>query len=59
MVSPLEEDGIKEAIHGDNNTIISDLTLRNNLTIQLKKITAQYKVMDGCECRISNKSMHY
>ena len=34
----------------DDNIIISDSTLCSLLTPQLKKNSAQYKVMCGCEC---------
>ena len=59
MVSSPEEGGIKEAIDSDNNIIISDSTLRNILPPQLKNTTSWYKVMCGCECFVSTKSMHY
>ena len=57
MFAP-EEGGLKKARDADNNIIISDSTLCNILTIQLKKMSYQYKVMCGCECCISAKSMH-
>ena len=59
MVSPPKEGGLKEAIYADNNNIISDSTLHNILPHQLKKMTPRYKVICGCECCISAKSMHY
>ena len=58
MMSPLEEDGLKEARGAENNTIISDSTLRNILPPQLNKMTCRYKVMCGCECFVFSKSMH-
>ena len=58
MVSSPEEGGIMEAIDSDNNIIISYSTLGNILPHQLKKMTDQYKVICGCECCISEKSMH-
>ena len=40
-----------------NNIIISDSTLQNILSLQLKEMTSWYKVMCGCECCISSKIM--
>ena len=50
LVSDPNDDGIKEAIDEENNIIISDYTLRTLLPSQLKQISAQYKVVCGCEC---------
>ena len=58
MVSTQEEGGIKEAIDEDNNIIISDSTLRSIIPPQLKNMYAQYKLICGCECCISSKSIH-
>ena len=58
MVGLPEEGRINESRDADNNIIISDSTLRNILPSQLKKMTSRYKVMCGCECFISSKSMH-
>ena len=58
MVTPLEEGGIEEAIYAYNNIILSDSTPRKVLSPQLKKISARYKLMNGCEDCISVKSMH-
>ena len=58
MVIPPEEGGLKEARYSENNSIISDSTIRNILPPQLNKMTSRYKVMCGCECCISTKSMH-
>ena len=58
MVSTPEEGGPKEARNEVNDIIISDSTLRNILPPQLKKMTYRYKVMCGCECCVSAKSMH-
>ena len=58
IVSPPAEGGLKEEVESDNNIIISDSTLRN-FTPQLKSMTSQYKVICGCECCISAKSMNY
>ena len=49
MVSPQEEGELKEAIYADNNIIISDSTLQSILPPQLKKMSARYKVICGCE----------
>ena len=48
MVIPPEEGGLRDAIDIDNNFTISDCTLRNTFSPQLKNISAQYKVMCGC-----------
>ena len=58
MVSLPEEGVMKEAINSEDNIIISDSILHNILPPQLKKMTAQYKVLCGCECCISAKSMN-
>ena len=55
---PPEKGGLKEARDQDNSIIISDSTLWNILPPQLKIMTSGYKVMCGCECCISAKSMH-
>ena len=49
IVSPQEEGGIKEASDAYDNIIISDSTLRSIIPTQLKKISAWYKVIRGCE----------
>ena len=49
------EGGLKKARDAEDNIIISDSTLRNILPPQLKKMTAQYKLMCGCECCKSAK----
>ena len=58
MVSTPEEGGLKEERGADNNTIINDSTLFNIIPLQPKKIYTQRKVICGCECCISDKSMH-
>ena len=58
MVSPPEEGGLKEAMDTNNNIIISYSTLRNIIPPQIKIMTLLYKVMCGCGCFISSKSMH-
>ena len=50
--------GLKDARDDDGNIIISDSTLRSVLTPQFKKMFARYKIMCGCECCISAKSIH-
>ena len=49
IVSPVEKGVLKEARDADNNTIISDSTLRSIFPPQLKKMSARYKIMCGCE----------
>ena len=48
---------LKEAIYEDDNIIISYYTLRSLLSQHLK-MSSRYKVMCGCKCVISAKSMH-
>ena len=50
LVSDPNYVGIKDARYEDHNIIISDYTLSSLLPPQLKQISAQYKVMCGCEC---------
>ena len=50
--------GLKDARDEDGNIIISDYTLRSLLPPQLKKMSARFKFMCGCECCISAKSIH-
>ena len=57
-VSYPNDGGLKYARDEDDNIIISDSTLRSLFIPQLKQISAQYKVMCGCECFISDKSLH-
>ena len=58
MVSPPEEGVLKDTRDEENNIIISDSTKQNILPPQLKNMTSWYKVMGGCACCISAKSMH-
>ena len=58
LVRDPNDGGLKETREEDDNIIISDSTLRSLLPPQLKQISAQYKVMCGCECYISAKSIH-
>ena len=58
LFSDPNDGGLKEARDEENNIIISGFTLGTLLSPQSKKISAQYKVMRGCECCISAKSIH-
>ena len=57
VIEPVDG-GLKEARDAENNIIISDSTLCSLLPPQIKKISSRYKVMFGCECCISSKSIH-
>ena len=59
LVSDPNDGVIKNSRDEDDNIIISDSTLRSLLPPQLKQMSAQYKVMCGCECCISTKIMHF
>ena len=58
LVSDLDDGGLKDDRDKDDHIIISDSTLRSLFTPQLKQMSAQYKVMRGCECCIYDKSIH-
>ena len=58
LVSYHNDGGIKDTRDEDGNIIISDSTLRSLLLPQLKQISARYKIIYGCECYISSKSIH-
>ena len=58
LVSDPNDGGLKDARDEDGKIIISDSTLRSLLPPQLKKMSARYKIMCGCECCISAKSIH-
>ena len=58
LVSSTKYGGLKEERDEYDHIIISDSTLRSLLSPQLKKMSSRYKVMCGCECCISAKSMH-
>ena len=58
LVSDPSDGGIKYARDDDDNIIISDSSLRSLFPPQINQISAQYKVMCGCECCISAKSIH-
>ena len=57
-MSDTNDGGIKDDRDEDDNIIISDSTFRSLFPPQLKQISSQYKVMCGCECWISAKSIH-
>ena len=50
LVSDRNDGGIKDARDEDGKIIISDSKLRALLPPQLKKMSAPYKIMCGCEC---------
>ena len=58
LVSYTNDGGLKYSRDEDDNIIISDSTLRSLLPTQSKQISEQYKVMYGCKCCISSKSIH-
>ena len=58
LVSDTNDGGMKYARDEYGKIIISDSTFRSLLPPQLKQMSAQYKVMCGCECCISTKSIH-
>ena len=58
LVSATKYGGVKEARDEDDNIIISDSTLRSLLPPQFLKFSPRYKVMCGCKCFMSAKSMH-
>ena len=58
LVSDPNDGGIKDARDEYGKIIISYSTLRSLLPPQLKQIPARYKIMCGCECCISAKSIH-
>ena len=58
LVSATKDGGLKEPRDEDDNIIISDYTLRSLLPPQFRKMSSRYKVVCGCECYISAKSMH-
>ena len=58
IVGTTKYGGLKEAIDKDDKIFISDSTLRSLLPPQFLKMSSIYKVMCGCGCCISAKSMH-
>ena len=58
MGSLPEEGGLKEEIYADNNIIISYSAISNILPPQIKKMSAWYKVVYGCESFIMYQIVH-
>ena len=58
LVSDTNNGGLKGTRDEDGNIIISDSTLCSLLPPKLKQTAAQYKVVCGCECFSSTKSIH-
>ena len=58
LVNDPNDGGLKYAMDEDDNIIISDSILCSLLPPQLKQMSTRYKVMCGCECCISAKSIH-
>ena len=58
LVSDQNDGGLKDATDKDGENFISASTLRSLLPPQLKQMSARYKIMCGCECFISAKSIH-
>ena len=58
LVSDPNDGGLNYARDKNGKIIISDSALRSLLPPQLKKMSARYKIMCGCECCISAKSIH-
>ena len=58
LLSYPNDGGLKYARYEEHNIIISDSTLRSLLSPHLKQMSERYKVMCGCECCISAKSIH-
>ena len=57
LVSDPNDGGLKDSRNEDGKIVISDSTLSALLPSQLKQMSAQYKLMCGCECYISAKSI--
>ena len=58
LVSYPNDGGLKDARDEDDNIIISDSTLCSIFPPQLKQMSSRYKVVCGCECFISAKSIN-
>ena len=58
LVRYAKNGGLKGERDEDDNIIIIDSTLRSLLPPQLEKMSSRYKVMCGCKCCISAKSIH-
>ena len=58
LLSDQNDGDRKDARDEDGKIIINDSILRLLLPPQFKKKSKRYKVMCGCECYISAKSIH-
>ena len=58
LVSDPNDSDIKDDRYEDDNIIISYSKFRSLLTPKLKQMSARSKVVCGCECCISAKSIH-
>ena len=58
MVITPEEFGLEEELYVDNNNTILNSTICNIFPSQQKNMSAWYKLMCGCECYITVKSMN-
>ena len=58
LVSDPNDGDMKDARYEDDTIIISDSTLHLLLSTKLKKMSARYNIMCGCECCIFAKSIH-
>ena len=58
LVSDPIDGFLKDTSDENGNIIIRDYTLRSLLPPQLKRMSARYKIMCGCECCISSKSIY-
>ena len=58
LVSDTNDGGLKDDSYEYDKIIISDYTLSSLFPPQLKQMSAQYKVMCGCERCIYDKSIH-
>ena len=58
LVSDPNNGDMKDARDEYGKIIISDSTLRLLLPPQLKQMSVRYKIMCGCGCCISDKSIH-
>ena len=59
LVKYPNDGGLKDSRDEYDNSIMRDYTLRSIFPPQLKQLSAQFKVMCGCECCISDKSIHF
>ena len=58
LVSDPNDGGLKDSRGEYGKIITSDSTLRSMLPTQLKQMSSRYKIMCGCECCISAKSIY-